>query len=311
MARLVARRHAAGLRRGGGRIPPALRAAHAEGGRSASSPAVVGITSSRPGRPTGPRSPSCTAPAATGQARAVRSGRLRTSRAASSGRWTSRPERETKLFDNGFNPSYSPDGQRLAFDAPLTGGQRVWVADTRGRNPRQVTSDSSEVVVHTQPRWSPDGSKLVFRRIEKLSRTSPSRTSRRRRSSRVTDDYVFDTDPTWSPDGRSIYFSSSRGGGLNIWRVPWQPDGTPTARRSSSPPARATTSSHRCIRTGGGWSSRCAASTRTSGGCRFHPRPDAPPARPSRCSARRGWRAAAPGRPTAGRSRSTPTARAR
>ncbi len=75
--------------------------------------------------------------------------------------------RETKLFDNGFNPSYSPDGQRLAFDALLAGGQRVWVADPRGRNPRQLTSDSSEAVVHTQPRWSPDGSKLLFRRIEK------------------------------------------------------------------------------------------------------------------------------------------------
>jgi Tol biopolymer transport system component len=135
--------------------------------------------------------------------------------------------RETKLFDNGFNPSYSPDGRRLAFDAILAGGQRVWVSDTRGRNPRQVTSDSSEAVVHTQPRWSPDGSKLVFRRIEKLKSDIAVADAATQAVSRVTDDYVFDLDPTWSPDGRSIYFSSSRGGGLNLWRVPVDPAGAP------------------------------------------------------------------------------------
>ena len=106
-----------------------------------------------------------------------------------------------------------PDGQRLAFDAELAGAQRVWVADTRGRNPRQVTSDSSEAVVHTEPRWSPDGSKLVFRRIEKLKSDIAIVDAATQAVTRVTDDYVVDVDPTWSPDGRSVYFSSSRGGG--------------------------------------------------------------------------------------------------
>ena len=134
---------------------------------------------------------------------------------------------ETKLFDNGFTPSYSPDGQRLAFDALLAGGQRVWVADTRGRNPRQMTSDSSEAVVHTQPRWSPDGSKLLFRRIEKTKSDIAVADATTRAITLVTDDYVFDTDPVWAPDGRSIYFSSYRGGGLNVWRVPVEPTGAP------------------------------------------------------------------------------------
>jgi serine/threonine-protein kinase len=135
--------------------------------------------------------------------------------------------RETKLFDNGFNPSYAPDGGRLAFDALLAGGQRIWVSDTRGRNPRQVTSDSSEAVVHTQPRWSPDGSKLVFRRIEKTKSDIAVANLSTGTVTPVTDDYIFDTDPTWSPDGRSIYFSSYRGGGLNLWRVPVGPTGAP------------------------------------------------------------------------------------
>ncbi len=60
--------------------------------RSASSPAGLGITSCRPGRPTGLDSPSCTAPAAPASW-SLRRWTARTSRAASSGRWTSRPDR--------------------------------------------------------------------------------------------------------------------------------------------------------------------------------------------------------------------------
>ncbi len=135
----------------------------------------------------------------------------------------------SKLLDDGFNPSYSPDGTSLAFDAGLSGAQRLWVSDTRGRNPRQVTSDSSEAVVHAQPRWSPDGSKLLFRRIEKLKSDIAVADVRTRAVTRVTDDYVFDDDPTWAPDGRAVYFSSSRGGGVNLWRIRLGADGAPDA----------------------------------------------------------------------------------
>jgi TolB protein len=95
----------------------------------------------------------------------------------------------------------------------------VWVADTRGRNPRQVTTDSSEAVVHTEPRWSPDGTRLVFRRIEKLKSDIAIVDPTTQTITRLTDDYVFDVYPTWSPDGRSVVFSSSRGGGVNLWRA--------------------------------------------------------------------------------------------
>ena len=52
----------------------------------------------------------------------------------------------------------------------------------------------------------------------------------------VTNDLFQDLNPVWSPSGRSIFFSSSRTGGLNIWRMPVRPDGTP-----SGPPQQLTT----------------------------------------------------------------------
>src|SRR5215207_1078118 len=40
---------------------------------------------------------------------------------------------------------------------------------------------------------------------------------------RLTSDPDNDTDPTWSPDGRWIYFTSTRGGSAQVWRI--QPTG--------------------------------------------------------------------------------------
>jgi Tol biopolymer transport system component len=126
---------------------------------------------------------------------------------------------------NAFGPAFSPDGASLAFDAPWAGPRRVWIADVRGRNPRQVTSDSSDAIVHAQPRWSPDGTRLVYRRAEKTRSDIAVVDVGSHATSRLTADPDLDTDPTWSPDGRFVYFASARGGGLNIWRVGLAPSG--------------------------------------------------------------------------------------
>ena len=136
--------------------------------------------------------------------------------------------RETKLIEDAFNPAYSPDGRRIAFDAPWAGARRIWIADAGGRNPRQVTSDSSEAVVRTTPRWSPDGTKLAFRRVEKIKSDIDVVDLSSQAVTRVTNDNVPDMDPVWAPDGRHIYFASSRGGGLNLWRIGVGTNGEPT-----------------------------------------------------------------------------------
>jgi len=127
--------------------------------------------------------------------------------------------RETRLVQDGFNPAYAPVGGRLAFDATYAGGRRIWVADSGGRNPRQVTSDSSEAVVHSEPRWSPDGRRIVFRRVDKIKSDILTLDLDTRGMNRVTDDNVLDMDPVWAGDGAHIFCASSRGGGLNLWRI--------------------------------------------------------------------------------------------
>ena len=135
--------------------------------------------------------------------------------------------KETRLIENAFNPDYSPDGKRIAFDASWVGPRRIWVVDSQGHNPQQLTSDSSEAVTHVRPRWSPDGTKVVFQNIERTKFDVRIFDLASGRYVWVTNDAVQDINPVWSPTGEYIYFSSYRGGGINIWCVRVGPDGTP------------------------------------------------------------------------------------
>jgi Tol biopolymer transport system component len=135
--------------------------------------------------------------------------------------------RESRLLENAANPSCSPDKRRIAVDASWAGPRRLWVCDERGRNPEQVTSDASEAVVHTRPRWSPDGRRLVFQSIERTRFDVRVVDVASKAMSWVTNDPVQDICPVWSPSG-FLYFSSQRSGGLNLWRIPVNEAGEPS-----------------------------------------------------------------------------------
>ena len=138
-------------------------------------------------------------------------------------------QKETRLVENAFNPDYAPDGKRIACDASWAGPRRIWAVDSLGHNPQQLTSDSSEGTSHVRPRWSPDGTRLVFQNIERTKFDVRVFDLTNAKSTWVTNDAVQDLNPVWSPSGRFIYFSSYRGGGINIWRVAMSSDGTPAS----------------------------------------------------------------------------------
>jgi Tol biopolymer transport system component len=135
--------------------------------------------------------------------------------------------KETRVIENAFNPSWSPDGTQIAFDASWSGPRRIWICDARGRNAMQLTNDESEATAHVRPRWSPDGMKIVFQNIEVTKSDVRIVDVRTREMKWVTDDFVTDVHPVWSFDGGSIICSSYRGGGINLWRIPIDIDGTP------------------------------------------------------------------------------------
>jgi eukaryotic-like serine/threonine-protein kinase len=127
--------------------------------------------------------------------------------------------RERKLVEDAYNPSFSSDGRRVAFDAPWAGQRRIWAVDAEGHNPKQLTSDVSEAIVHVRPRWSPDDKRIVFQNKESTKFDVRVVDLATQKLVWITDDHFQDLQPTWSPSGRYIYFSSYRSGGLNLWRI--------------------------------------------------------------------------------------------
>jgi eukaryotic-like serine/threonine-protein kinase len=133
---------------------------------------------------------------------------------------------ESKLVENAFNPTFSPDGQRIAVDASWAGPRRIWLLDRRGHNPQQVTTDISEEVAHVAPAWSPDGKKIVFQNLVRTKFDIRVVNLDSKQMSWLTNDFFTNIRPSWSSSARFIYFSSYRSGGINIWRAPVNADGT-------------------------------------------------------------------------------------
>jgi Tol biopolymer transport system component/predicted Ser/Thr protein kinase len=135
--------------------------------------------------------------------------------------------KEEQFLDNAFSPSFSPDGKLLAVDASWAGPRRIWIVDAQGHNPQQVTSDSSEAVDHLEPNWSPDGKSIVFQNLERTKFSIKTVNVATRVITALTDGRYHDLNPVWSHSGKYIYFSSDRGGGLNVWRLAVSGNGAP------------------------------------------------------------------------------------
>jgi len=56
-------------------------------------------------------------------------------------------------------PDFSPDGKRIVFPHDMTGALELYVVNPDGTNFTQITHDGRD---HVEPRWSPDGTHIVF-----------------------------------------------------------------------------------------------------------------------------------------------------
>ncbi len=134
-----------------------------------------------------------------------------------------------KWLENAINPAVSPDGKSVAVYATWAGPARIWVVDSQGHNPQQITSESSEAVDHLEPNWSPDGKHIVFQDVERTKFSIKVADIATHAVTALTDGRYHDLNPVWSRSGKFIYLSSDRGGGLNIWRIAVSEDGRQTA----------------------------------------------------------------------------------
>jgi len=132
-------------------------------------------------------------------------------------------ESERKVSEIGFNPAWSPDGKELlvASEGVVTPTARVstsqlWRIDVATGARTRVPTELDAV----QPSWSPGGKRIAFWGL-------PAGTGRRvlytiasagGEAISLNEDESFNWNPVWATDGTHLYFSSDRGGSMNLWR---------------------------------------------------------------------------------------------
>jgi TolB protein len=136
------------------------------------------------------------------------------------------PRRLTKSDD--IDPTWSPDGSKIAFASARNGARQLFVMDSDGSDIRPLTHFDD---MGGRSTWSPDGTKLAFYRGPVGNHNI----------------YIITLDgsgivqltsggdnlgPSWSPDGNWITFTSFRDGNNEIYII--HPNGTGLTRLTNN-----------------------------------------------------------------------------
>ena len=146
--------------------------------------------------------------------------------------------RLTKQPGDDSHPHWSPDGSRIVFNSARTTPDlkadwstqfhEIFTMAADGSDVRQVTRFQT---VSTYPSFSPDGKKIVFRRVTNDQGRLWDLTTVPRNSEvfvidldgsnpvNLSNNAAYDGWPAWSPDGARIVFSSNRAGPANIGQL--------------------------------------------------------------------------------------------
>jgi Tol biopolymer transport system component len=138
----------------------------------------------------------------------------------------SQQEIKVQEVDEIFQPTWSPDGNRIAFSGQAGGFTDLYVLDVATATTKRLMSDAYSDL---EPAWSPDGAKIAFvtdrftTNLTQLSYGSPQLAQ-----VVVSTGAIFKLEtglpgsavnPQWSGDGNTLFFISDTGGRPNAYRM--------------------------------------------------------------------------------------------
>jgi TolB protein len=133
--------------------------------------------------------------------------------------WTSKPDgsdrrRVTDTPGLDFDPSWSPDGRRIAFRTHRTGDEEIFVVRADGTGALNLSDSAGG---DWSPAWSPDGELIAFSSdragLQAVWVRKPDGSGLRQLTT-VEGEY-----PSWKSDASALVFASASRGLYDIWRV--------------------------------------------------------------------------------------------
>jgi TolB protein len=124
-----------------------------------------------------------------------------------------------------MSPAWSADGQWLAYVSFENKRASIYVQQVSSGERRLV---SGRVGINGAPAWSPDGHRLLV--TLGGSAGTPNLyilDLGTQQLTRLTEGPAIDTEGAWSADGQSVYFTSDRSGGPQIYRLGIEPGAKP------------------------------------------------------------------------------------
>lgn len=115
------------------------------------------------------------------------------------------------------NPSWSPDGKKIAFTADWTGDSEVYVMNADGTNPINLTNYGAGW--DANPIWSPDGDKIAFNSYRDGNYEIYVIKADGSNLINLTNNPSDEGGLVWSPDSTKIAFASGRAGNSEIYVI--------------------------------------------------------------------------------------------
>ena len=126
----------------------------------------------------------------------------------------------TELADGACQPSWSPDGSRMAFTSPCRSnrdqypGGSIWVTNADGSGMQPLVSAPGGDYA---PAWSPDGDQIAFTSLRdgwpQIYVVNVNGSGR----ANLSDNTAHESYPAWSPSGDQIMYISTRSGVQEVW----------------------------------------------------------------------------------------------
>jgi len=115
-----------------------------------------------------------------------------------------------------LSPSWSNDGQHLAYVSFHTGRPAIYIQHVKSSHQRKVTSFKG---LNSAPMWSPDDASLVMTLSKDGNAEIYTYDLATNALNRLTNHYGIDTEASWSPNGKEVVFTSDRSGRPQVYRM--------------------------------------------------------------------------------------------